>query len=129
MTSDVLYKYTNRDLFEKPERYEYTELHGDAFLAAYLADRADAIVALDERLPGTEEGSMNDWKGLFHALAWADPDPSQDNLPVLADLPGLSDADGVPTRTQIASRTFRCSRDTLASRTVYHCGTMRVLSG
>lgn len=96
MTPDVPYKYTNRDLFEKSETYEYTELHGDAFLDAYLADRANAIEALDERLAGTEEGSMNGWKGLLDALAWAGPDSVQDNLPVLADLPRLSDADGVP---------------------------------
>jgi len=96
MTPNVPYEYTNRDLFEKSETYEYTELEGSAFLDAYLADRADAIEALDERLTGTEQRSMNGWEGLLGALSWADPDPVQDNLPVLADLPRLSDSDGIP---------------------------------
>jgi len=96
MSHNVPYEYTNRDLFEKPETYEYTELGGSAFLDAYLVDRVEAIEALDERLTYTEQGSLNGWEGLLGALSWADPDPVQDNLPVLADLPRLSGSDGIP---------------------------------
>lgn len=96
MTPDVPYEYTDRDLFEEPEAYEYTELHGDVFLDAYLADRANAVEALDKRLAGTEQRAVNGWEGLLDALVWTDPDPVRDYLPVLVDNPRLSDADEIP---------------------------------
>jgi len=96
MTPDAPYEYTNRDLFERPEAYEYTELHGAAFFDAYLADRADAVEALDKQLAGTEHRTVNSWEGLLNALAWADPDPVRNHLPVIADLPRISDEYTVP---------------------------------
>lgn len=96
MTPDVPYEYTDHDLFEEPEAYEYTKLYGAAFLDAYLVDRADAVEALDERLAGTELRTVNGWEGVFDALEWADPDPVRDYLPVPADLLGVSGTDAVP---------------------------------
>jgi hypothetical protein len=82
MTSEVPYEYTDRDLFEEPEAYEYTTVYGKPFLEAYLADRSETVEIIDRRLSNAEPIGVNSWDGMLNALGRGDT--------VRAYLPGLS---------------------------------------
>jgi hypothetical protein len=51
----ISYQYTDRDLLQEPESYEYTEVHGRPFLSAYLDNRTEIIDAIEDRIERPDE--------------------------------------------------------------------------
>lgn len=61
------YEYTNRDLLEEPESYEYSEFHGVSFLRAYESDRTEAVTSIEQRTPTSEPPAS--WEPILDALS------------------------------------------------------------
>lgn len=69
MTEDVSYGYTDRDLLAEPESYEYSEVHGEPFLDAYLADRSEAVESLHGHVTEISSSEHDEgWEGLLSEL-------------------------------------------------------------
>ncbi|QLG47851.1 hypothetical protein [Natrinema halophilum] len=107
MTPNIPYEYTDRDLLEEPESYEYSEVHGRPFLDAYERDRASVLDSIEASVSGRCSSDASHWRGLLEAVG---TDPSREierSLPRLesrtkSDVTEFTAAFGqVPDRDQV----------------------------
>lgn len=75
------YDYTDQNLLEEPETYEYSTLGGRPFLDAYFEDRNRTLRTLAESVERVREDTQTGWESLTDELQWAGKEAKTIQLP------------------------------------------------
>lgn len=95
MTAGEPYRYTDRDLLQNPESYEYTEFQGEPLLRSYLQGRRSVVEKLGVNAePHPDEidrsRAIHRWNQAFACLPGSDDPPPETPVDAVSNASGTT---------------------------------------